>query len=98
MVLPAKKPATYADLQALPDHVVGEIIDGELVVSPRPAGPLLRRAPTVTRRRTPGGRNPDQTAFRSDRAPTRRPEWRPSAQHRQFRQALAARHSVTRVC
>lgn len=33
----AKKSATYEDLQALPPHVVGEIIDGELVVSPRPA-------------------------------------------------------------
>ncbi|HEY8926858.1 MAG TPA: Uma2 family endonuclease [Polyangia bacterium] len=32
-----KSPATYADLEALPPHLVGEIIDGELVVSPRPA-------------------------------------------------------------
>lgn len=31
------RPATYDDLLALPEHVVGEIIDGELVVSPRPA-------------------------------------------------------------
>ena len=30
------KEATYADIEALPEHVVGEIIDGELVVSPRP--------------------------------------------------------------
>lgn len=37
MTLPANKPATYADILALPEHVVGEIIDGELVVSPRPA-------------------------------------------------------------
>jgi Uma2 family endonuclease len=29
--------ATYADIEALPPHVVGEIIAGELVVSPRPA-------------------------------------------------------------
>ena len=29
--------ATYDDLLALPDHVVGEIIDGDLIVSPRPA-------------------------------------------------------------
>jgi Uma2 family endonuclease len=28
---------TYADIQALPPHVVGEILDGELVVRPRPA-------------------------------------------------------------
>jgi hypothetical protein len=34
-----RKPATYADLKALPDHVVGEIIAGELYVSPRPALP-----------------------------------------------------------
>lgn len=31
------RPPTYDDLLALPDHVVGEIIDGELHVSPRPA-------------------------------------------------------------
>ena len=30
-------PATYRDLLALPDHVVGEIGAGELFVSPRPA-------------------------------------------------------------
>jgi len=34
---PARRPATYDDLLALPEHVVGEIIDGELHVSPRPA-------------------------------------------------------------
>jgi len=37
MATPAKRRATYDDLCALPEHVVGEIIDGELVVSPRPA-------------------------------------------------------------
>jgi len=31
------RPTTYDDLLALPEHVVGEIIDGELIVSPRPA-------------------------------------------------------------
>lgn len=31
------KPATYADLVALPEHVVGEIIDGVLYTQPRPA-------------------------------------------------------------
>ena len=36
---PPKRPATYQDLLDLPEHVVGEIIDGELVVSPRPASP-----------------------------------------------------------
>jgi Uma2 family endonuclease len=34
--------ATYEDLLALPDNVVGEIIQGELVVSPRPAAPHAR--------------------------------------------------------
>ncbi|WP_425334860.1 Uma2 family endonuclease [Myxococcus stipitatus] len=34
-----KRPATYEDLLALPEHVVGQIIDGELVVMPRPANP-----------------------------------------------------------
>lgn len=32
-----KRPATYEDLIALPEHVVGEIIEGDLIVSPRPA-------------------------------------------------------------
>ena len=31
--------ATYADIEALPAHVVGEILGGELFVSPRPAIP-----------------------------------------------------------
>ena len=31
--------ATYADILALPENVVGEIIQGDLVVSPRPAPP-----------------------------------------------------------
>jgi Uma2 family endonuclease len=39
MGLGAKKPAEYEDLLALPPHVVGQIVDGELVVHPRPASP-----------------------------------------------------------
>ncbi|HEX2570155.1 MAG TPA: Uma2 family endonuclease [Polyangia bacterium] len=35
----AKRPATYQDLLALPEHLVAEIVDGELVATPRPAGP-----------------------------------------------------------
>jgi Uma2 family endonuclease len=31
------RPATYKDILSLPDHVVGEIVEGELFVSPRPA-------------------------------------------------------------
>ena len=37
VTLPARRPATYADIVALPENVVGEIVNGELVVSPRPA-------------------------------------------------------------
>ncbi len=33
------RPATYADLEALPANQVGEIIDGVLYASPRPATP-----------------------------------------------------------
>jgi Uma2 family endonuclease len=32
----SKQRATYDDLLKLPDHLIGEIIDGELVASPRP--------------------------------------------------------------
>ena len=39
VTLPARKPATYEDILALPETVVGEIVDGELHVSPRPASP-----------------------------------------------------------
>ncbi len=35
-VLRKKKKATYEDILKLPENVVGEIIDGELFVSPRP--------------------------------------------------------------
>ena len=43
--VPVPRPeATYADILALPDHVVGEIVLGELVVSPRPASPHTRAA------------------------------------------------------
>ena len=38
MASPARK-ATYADLVALPEGLVGELIDGDLVATPRPGGP-----------------------------------------------------------
>lgn len=34
---PAKRRATYADLEKVPPHLVAEIIDGELVTHPRPS-------------------------------------------------------------
>lgn len=37
-----KGAANYADIVALPEHLTGEIIDGELFVSPRPASPHAR--------------------------------------------------------
>ncbi len=39
MSQPAQRPARYEDLFDLPDNVVGEIVNGELHVSPRPASP-----------------------------------------------------------
>jgi Uma2 family endonuclease len=44
--LPVRRPATYDDILALPEHVVGELLDGELVVSPRP-GPGHANAASV---------------------------------------------------
>ncbi|HEX2573098.1 MAG TPA: Uma2 family endonuclease [Polyangia bacterium] len=35
--VPRQRRATYADLEALPEHFIGEIIDGTLHASPRPA-------------------------------------------------------------
>ena len=34
-----KRAATYDDLVALPENVVGQIVDGELIAQPRPASP-----------------------------------------------------------
>ena len=39
---PAKKLATYEDLYSIPDNMIGEIINGELVVSPRPSPKHMR--------------------------------------------------------
>jgi Uma2 family endonuclease len=36
---PARRPARYDELFAIPDTKVAEIIDGEIIVSPRPASP-----------------------------------------------------------
>jgi Uma2 family endonuclease len=36
MAEPAKKQATYDDLYSIPENMVGEIINGELIVRPRP--------------------------------------------------------------
>ncbi len=36
---PDKQPATYDDVLNAPPHKIAEIIEGELILSPRPAGP-----------------------------------------------------------
>lgn len=42
MTQPAPREATYADLEALPPEVVGQLVDGVLHVHPRPASPHAR--------------------------------------------------------
>src|SRR6266705_819751 len=39
--------ATYEDLLAAPEHLVAEIINGELVTSPRPASPHARASSSI---------------------------------------------------
>ena len=60
-----RKPATYKDLVAVPDHFVAEILDGELFASPRPGFPHAHASTTLggeisTRFHRPddGGDNP----------------------------------------
>ena len=49
MSKPLKKDATYADLCAVPDNFVAEILGGELYASPRPASPHARAAGALFR-------------------------------------------------
>ncbi|MBI4957399.1 MAG: Uma2 family endonuclease [Myxococcales bacterium] len=42
MVQPSTREATYADLEALPAHVTGQIVDGTLYAHARPASPHAR--------------------------------------------------------
>ena len=44
---PRKRPATYEDILALPPHVNGQIVDGELFASPRPANPHATASSTL---------------------------------------------------
>src|SRR5262245_16058496 len=43
----AQRRATYDDLLAVPDHLVAEILDGELIVSPRPAARHARAGSAI---------------------------------------------------
>lgn len=45
----AKRRATYEDLMQVPENLVAEIIDGELVTSPRPASPHARATAVLNR-------------------------------------------------
>lgn len=47
MAEPDRKPATYQDVLDAPAHQVAEIVDGELHLSPRPAGPHASVASTL---------------------------------------------------
>ena len=58
-----KRRATYEDLMQVPDHLVAEIVDGELFTSPRPATPHARAGSVLLQElgpfdQKPGGANP----------------------------------------
>jgi Uma2 family endonuclease len=44
---PARRRATYADLVEVPDHMVAEIVDGDLYTAPRPASPHATAASVI---------------------------------------------------
>lgn len=47
MADPARQRATYQDLREVPDHLVAELINGDLVTSPRPAALHARAASSL---------------------------------------------------
>jgi Uma2 family endonuclease len=47
MADPARRRATYDDVLAAPPHLVAQVIDGELDLQPRPAGPHALAASTL---------------------------------------------------
>jgi hypothetical protein len=53
-----KRRATYDDLMQVPDHMVAELIDGELIVSPRPASPHAFAASCIGQDLGPFSRQP----------------------------------------
>ncbi len=42
-----RRPANYEDLKGVPDHLVAELVDGELIVSPRPALPHAQASSVI---------------------------------------------------
>lgn len=53
MTEPAKKGATYNDLYAIPENMTGEIIAGELIVTPRPSRKHAAATTLLTSRLVP---------------------------------------------
>ena len=48
MADPARRRATFEDLRDIPDRLVGEILNGDLVTSPRPAPPHAQAASSLS--------------------------------------------------
>lgn len=55
---PARRHASYEDLAAVPDHLVAEILAGELHTSPRPAAAHARAASALGQDLSPFDRKP----------------------------------------
>ncbi|SPF37621.1 conserved hypothetical protein [Syntrophobacter sp. SbD1] len=50
MADPPKKKASYEDLYDIPENMTGEIINGELIVTPRPSPRHIRTASALSMR------------------------------------------------
>lgn len=55
---PARRRATYDDLLQVPDILIAEIVDGELITSPRPASPHALAAVAISQDLGPFSRRP----------------------------------------
>jgi len=55
---PARRRATYEDLLQVPDILIAEIIDGELIASPRPAFPHAQASSAIVQDLGPFSRRP----------------------------------------
>ena len=56
---PARKQATYDDLLQVPDNLIAEIINGELITALRPSFPHARAASSITQDRGTFDRSPE---------------------------------------
>jgi len=54
----ARRRATYEDLLKVPDILIAEIVDGELITSPRPAFPHARATSSIGQELSPFDRRP----------------------------------------